>query len=127
VSPEGKDGMDPMEPRDREVVDALRAALDAEARGAALSPRLAEARHAALARRRFPRPAAWRVAGLATAAAGVLGLVLWLGPHHGPSGPETPGPMAAADDLELLASGEGVEFYADLDFYVWLAEDGGAG
>ncbi len=35
--------------------------------------------------------------------------------------------MAAADDLELLASGEGVEFYADLDFYVWLAEDGGAG
>lgn len=123
-----------MEPRDREVDDqviaALRAALDAEARGAALSPELARARRTALARRRSLRPAAWGVAGLATAAAGVLGLVLWLGPHHGPSGPSgpaAPGPMAAADDLELLASGEGVEFYADLDFYVWLAEDGGAG
>jgi hypothetical protein len=127
VSPEAREGMDE---RDREVVAALRAALDAEARGHALSPRLAAARRQALAGRRSLRPAAWGLAGLATAAAGVLGLVLWLGGPHGASGPARvaePTPMAAADDLDLLASGEGVDFYADLDFYLWLAQDGNAG
>jgi len=108
----------------REVIDALRAALDAEARANAATPSLAAARRKALAARRghgSARPWAWGFGGLATVAAGVLGLVLWLGGPHGPA------PVPPTEDLELLASGEGVEFYADLDFYLWLEEDGGAG
>jgi hypothetical protein len=112
---------------DRAVIEALRAALDAEARAQAEALGLARARRRALAARRARRgaaPWAWGVGGLATAAAGVLGLVLWLG------GPPRPAPTALVpptEDLELLASGEGVDFYADLDFYQWLAEDGDAG
>jgi hypothetical protein len=115
---------------DRAVVEALRAALDAEARSHAGAPRLDRARHRALAARRARRsawPWAWGVGGLATAAAGVLGLVLWLGGPHGPDVPVGPAVAPPTEDLELLASGEGVDFYADLDFYLWLAEDGSAG
>lgn len=119
----------PPEPPDagRAVIDALRAALDAEAAAQSAGPRLAAARRRALAAgrsRRATRPWAWGIGGLATAAAGVLGLVLWLGGPYAPVGPAVPPP---ADDVELLASGEGVDFYADLDFYLWLAGDGGAG
>lgn len=112
---------------DQDVVEALRAALNAEARNAGAAPELAAARRKALARgraRSAARPWAWGFGGLATVAAGVLGLVLWLG---GPHGAVAPGLVPPTEDLELLASGEGVEFYADLDFYLWLAEDGGAG
>lgn len=117
---------------DQDVVEALRAALNteaaevAEARDGAAAG-LAAARRKALARgraRSAARPWALGFGGLATVAAGVLGLVVWLG---GPHGAVAPGPVPPTEDLELLASGEGVEFYADLDFYLWLAEDGGAG
>jgi len=122
----------PMPPRDdrdaeRAVVEVLRATLDAEAERHAAAPRLAQARRRALAMRRSRRGAAswaWGIGGLATAAAGVLGLVLWLGGSFSPTGPVAAPP---ADDVELLASGEEMDFYADLDFYLWLAEDGGAG
>jgi hypothetical protein len=116
------DGMDPNE---REVIEALRAALDGEARAEASAPGLAAARRKALAgRTRRGHSWAWGFGGLATAAAGVLGLVLWLGGPHGPGPTASVPPM---EDMELLASGEDVDFYADLDFYLWLAEDGGAG
>lgn len=108
------------------VIDVLRAALDAEARAHEGTPALAAARRKALAARRTraAHPWVWGIGGLATTAAGVLGLVLWLG---GPHGPGVTAPVPPTEDLELLASGEGVEFYADLDFYLWLAEDGDAG
>jgi hypothetical protein len=30
------------------------------------------------------------------------------------------------EELDLLASAEGLEFYDDLEMYVWLADAGGA-
>lgn len=109
---------------ERDVIEAARAALEREAGdlGARESVRLATARREALAAGSHAarvRPWAW--GGLATAAAGALGLMLWLGTPHGP--------VAAppVEDLDLLASAEGLDFYADLDFYLWLDEDGGAG
>ena len=36
-------------------------------------------------------------------------------------------PPTDIEDLELLAAHEGIEFYADLDFYDWLATQSDAG
>jgi len=109
---------------DRDLVETVRAALDRAAGDLAVreAHRLAAARREALAaggRAARVRPWAW--GGLATVAAGALSLVLWLGM------PQGPGAVPPVEDLELLTAGEGVEFYADLDFYLWLAEDGSAG
>ena len=92
--------------------------------------RLARARRRALAEleagggrapaRTGPR---WMAAGsLAAAAAVLLAAGLWLArPAAGPA------PLEALQDLELLSGAAGVDFYRELDFYAWLAEEAGAG
>lgn len=75
--------------------------------------RRAEATHRGQAPRRAARwlPAGGAaVAGLALA----IAVVLW------PTRPQ-PVPALAADDLELLVAGEGPDFYAELEFYQWVA------
>jgi len=60
------------------------------------------------------------VGGLATAAtAAVLTVSLWLTPAaHDPAAQLSP-----LDDLALLGDTESLEFYEDLDFYLWLEDE----
>ncbi len=53
-------------------------------------------------------------AGLATAAAAVLAVVVWQ--HHDSGLP------LSADDWELLAAGEEIELIEEWEFYAWLEE-----
>ena len=54
--------------------------------------------------------------GLATLAILVVAVSLWISPVH------TPSPVKGDDDLDIVASGEQIELYEDLDFFLWLAE-----
>lgn len=100
----------------RRVLDASASAVDPATRA-----RLKSARAAALAARR-PRLSArlnwWLPAGgLATAAAAaLLTWSLWLAPA-------APG----FEHLDLLTAADSLEFYSDLEFYTWLAEEADAG
>ncbi len=62
---------------------------------------------------RFPRWAA--VGGLATAVAAVLAVSLWM------SGKPVESTVATADDIEVVAAQEQMQFYEDIEFYRWLA------
>jgi hypothetical protein len=54
---------------------------------------------------------------LATAAMVLLAVLLFF------PGDREPTPFNPIDDLEILASKNKIEFYEDLDFYAWLAEE----
>lgn len=84
--------------------------------------RLARARRAALAGPARPRRH-WHPAanGLAIAAGLLLAVGLWLSRPA----PETAPPDM--EDLQLLAEKPDLDFYQDLDFYVWLAEQNDEG
>ncbi len=66
---------------------------------------------------RRPRRRGWLAVGGLAVAGIVLALAgtLWLA---------TPGgtPLLGVEDAELLASGESPEFYAEIEFYQWLAQ-----
>ena len=123
--------MIPDEHSERRLVEGAGAALECLAEG--LEPgtraRLDRARAEALAGRRRPlRPAApkptpWLLplGGMATAAVVMLAVALWPQPGPMPAGP------ALIEDVELLADAEGMAFYEELEFFLWLEETGGAG
>ena len=80
--------------------------------------RLTRMRHEAVSRRadQQPRRRAWGlVAGLAATAAAVV-LLLPL------NRPMETSPLAAIDDMEILASSDPLEIYEDLEFYSWLSD-----
>jgi hypothetical protein len=114
--------MEPMNPNDEIPLAPARRALDAAARqlDTLTLARLRAARLRALdqARPAAPWRPGWRLAAGGFAAAGLATLVavglLWF---------SAPAPLTVAgiDDLELLSTQENPEFYADLDFYHWLA------
>lgn len=62
-------------------------------------------------------------AAVAVTLVAAVGAWLWLS-LPADSGPT---PVAALDDLELLAQQEAPDFYADLEFYRWLASHRQAG
>ena len=64
--------------------------------------------------RRGLRPA-W---GITTLASLALGLLLWQGWQGDP--PQPPLPSAEVSDFEIIVAEERLEFYQDLDFYLWL-------
>ena len=79
--------------------------------------RLKQARHRALDSASIHHRPAWLLptGGFAVAASvAVLTVILW----HGK--PVDQDMMQGFEDLELLSSGESLEFYEDLDFYTWL-------
>lgn len=107
-----------MTDRERKFLDDARAVLDDSVRDldGATRSRLAQARNAALDRKRRTRRrlVTWgSPVGLAAAAA--LLAVLFIGR-------EAPVDESYVADLDLLGSGETIEFYEDLEFYEWLAE-----
>jgi hypothetical protein len=98
----------------RQVTATLDKAVD-ELDGATQG-RLRAARREALAARQS-RPA-WLVplGGLATAATvAVLALSLWLLPAR-----QQPTALPSVEDMVLLSDEAELEFYEDLDFYLWL-------
>ena len=97
----------------------------------AIRARLARARQRALAEglesaqsRAFRVPGAWLPAGVLAVAA-TLALAVWVSrpvPSPAPSAE-----VAAVEDVELLASGEEPDFYAeDPAFYEWAGTENGA-
>ena len=83
--------------------------------------RLTQARHQALEkakRKPYLQKHSFRlsVAGLVTAAAVVL-IAIFLA--RDPSGPQL---YSGIEDVEILATSENPDFFAELEFYAWLAE-----
>jgi hypothetical protein len=67
---------------------------------------------------RFPR---WVTAGgVTTLAILVVAVSLWLSPIHNQSA------VKGDDDLDIVTSGEQLDLYEDLDFFLWLEERGNA-
>jgi hypothetical protein len=113
---------------DRAFAERARTLLDEDARrldGPTLG-RLRRAREEALEAGRTGRllhrlrQARFRVAAAALTAAAAAALVLVVLPLD-----RSPVPPLGADptELELLASAEGPDFYEELDFYLWIAEE----
>ncbi len=108
--------------RERQFVSRIRTALDqsAERLEPGVRSRLTRMRHEALACQtdQPPRHRHWRwVTGVA-AAAMVAALVMLL-----PIGPrDVRTPLAVIDDIEMLASGDPLEIYEDMEFYSWLSD-----
>lgn len=100
---------------DREVMETVRERLEAglDRMDDVTQARLRAARRQALAAgvvhtRR-------RAAGWAMAAAVVLAVGLWVMHGRGEL------PAAGVEDIEVLAAGDDLELYEDLEFYGWLA------
>jgi hypothetical protein len=112
----------------KEFEDRLKSRLDQKATDldAYSLSRLGQARAHALAQQsKLPgwlHLPDWSIAGgLATATVAVLAFSFLL---EAPQGTELP-PITAGD-LEILAAGEDLEFYDQLDFFRWLDEEGHA-
>jgi len=98
--------------------------------------RLTVARHAALAELekragepRFRVPGAWLPAGVLTAAA-VLAIAVWIARPGSDTATAIADVTPLGEDVEILASKDGPDLYADdPDFYEWAGADqsGGAG
>jgi hypothetical protein len=108
-------------PRDAPWLDAARRALDEDAASfdAATVSRLNRARQAALDAARAPRRARWLLpSAFAAAACGALALAIV--PRLQAPAEMPPVASASGADFELLATGEELTLYEDLEFYAWL-------
>lgn len=116
------------EERDERMVEMVKGHLDASV--GALDDRTAarlramrlKAVESAEGRRGWFRHPRWfAVGGLATVAAVVLAVGLWVTERPRES------TVATADDIEIVAAQEQMQLYEDMEFYRWLAaqENGG--
>lgn len=108
-------------PQDAPWLDATRRALDDDAASldAATVSRLNRARQAALDAARAPRRARWLLpAAFAAAACGALALAIV--PRMMAPAVVPPAMAETGADFELLATGEELTLYQDLEFYAWL-------
>ncbi len=107
---------------EREFVARIRTALDQsiEQLDPGIRSRLRRGRHEALARKAVSsprrRPWRWGAAMVAATAAATLVLLVPINPRH------TQSPLAAIDDLEMLAASDPLEIYEDMEFYSWLSD-----
>ena len=115
------------EPRhnEQQFIEQTKAALErqTEALDYITVQRLGAARRRALA---TPDRRPWLMPVQAFTAASVMALAVGLW-WTGPASQNGNGSLPAVADIALLASADGVEFYDDLEFYVWLAEAPDAG
>ena len=105
-------------------LDRVRRALDdsVDNLDARTLSRLTQARNRALEKAKsrpyLHRRSSWlSLAGLVTATAVVV-LAIFLA--RDPSGPQH---YSSIEDVEILAASENPEFFAELEFYAWLAEE----
>jgi hypothetical protein len=107
--------------RDQVLCAKAKAVLDRQVRD--LDPRTAArlqaARRSALDAGPRPGWAPWLAAGGVAAAVVLLAVVWW-------KQPPPQAPLPALEEMDLLTSAEGLEFYDDLELYAWLAGAGGA-
>jgi hypothetical protein len=109
-----------MSPNDQELTSRIRKELDdsCESLDAETLSKLNRARHRAL--KATPRRSLWLVplAGVATAASiGLLSINLFTTQvSHGPQ-------ADFVEDIELLSSSEDLDFYQNLEFYLWLEDE----
>lgn len=96
--------------------------LDADTRR-----RLAQARYAALDALPRARGFRWRYAVGGVAAAGVVAVLVSALGLLQPAPTHAPVAEQALADIDLLATTDGPDFYVELEFYEWLADDGHAG
>jgi len=101
-------------------VAAMKAALDhrLESLDGETTECLKQVRRQVLERGAAQRPRWVQAAGLAAVAASALLVVsLWFVGEGGRDAPEL---LPLMEDLELLSTREDIEFFEDLDFYLWL-------
>jgi hypothetical protein len=121
-TPDSNDGLDALERHSRDLLRASAEALDGRVRS-----RLNQARQAAVAElgsgsRSFRVPGRWLPAG-ALAGAAALAVAVWIARPVAGTGVPLADAMAA-EDVEMLASNDGPELYADdADFYEWAGGD----
>lgn len=107
---------------EQQIVSRIRSALEQsrDRLEPGIRSRLNRMRHEAVARQAAQPP--WRrrwpfaTGLLATAAA--AGLILFLPLNR----PAEKTPLAAMDDMEILASSDPLEIYEDMEFYTWLSD-----
>lgn len=109
---------------ERVFVDRVRRALDdsLDNLDARTLTQLTQARHRALEEAKSKpyirrRPFWFSMAGLVTATVVVV-LAIFLARNH-----IRPEYYSAIEDVEILAASENPEFFADMEFYAWLAEE----
>lgn len=109
---------------ERVFVDRVRRTLDdsVDNLDARTLTQLTQARHRALEEAKSKpyirrRPFLFSMAGLVTATV-VVALAIFL--VRNPIRPEY---YSAIEDVEILAASENPEFFADMEFYAWLAEE----
>ena len=114
--------------KEKQFVEKIREFLDESAES--LNPdfrlRLQEARFQAVRAAEKKRPwffyfPRWMtVGGLATATTAILAFFFWF------NAPSLEAPTKQVEDFEILTSKEQIDFYKDLDFFLWLdtKEDG---
>ncbi len=106
-------------------VAALKATLDhrLESLDGETTERLEQARRRAMGAGAAQRPPRWvQAAGVAAVAASALLVVsLWFVGEGG--GHDAPELLPLMEDLELLGTREDIEFFEDLDFYLWLEDE----
>lgn len=118
------------EQRDKEIVSCVIAALDkgADELDLRTQSRLLAMRREAMERmsapreRRFPVPR-WVASGAFVTALVAVAIALFVLP--GPNGRMKQ--VSKVEDLEIMVSGESLEFYEDLEFYQWLESRNGNG
>lgn len=105
------------------LLENIKTALDesCEHLDAGTLSRLLQARKSALSE--SARPSLWQqfkipAAALATATTALVVALLYLAPLN-----DMPHLYSSVDDIEMLMSEESPDFYEDLDFYSWLAEE----
>ena len=112
-----------MTDKERQFLEKTKQVLDDSVRDLDGSTRskLAQARNAALDSRRKIRRRliTWGTPAAGLAAAALLGVLAFNGPGVSPSAVVNEDSVA---DLDILTSGESLEFYKDIEFYEWLSE-----
>jgi hypothetical protein len=101
--------------RVRKTLDQGEERIDARTRSRLLQIRVDALERAGLKKRFFPKWIGIPAAGLAAAAAVVLLFSIAL------KEPRFPIVDQNIEDVEILSSNEGLEFFEDLDFYTWLS------
>ncbi len=112
--------------KDRAFLETAKYLLDknAEEMDSKTRARLREGRYRAIQSLQSQKKAVswqWPAAGMAVACAAALAFFFLM------KDPGTKALVSNVEDIELLASSEPIEFYDDLEFYGWLAEQEGAG
>jgi hypothetical protein len=124
MSHDPRSGPEP-DPGDAGWIARVRNRLDTQARDldGATASRLNRARQAALAEAARGRRPGWAwPAAFATAFALAAAVVVWR-----PAGEPAPLPSDITDDFALIAEGEDLALYEDLEFYAWLDAQQAAG